>query len=209
MVFLQNNIEHKNKLAEAKLPLVRFAHDFLSLCEMDSSILPLDLYPLIIPHLDWATIINFSSVNKFTREICVKEKEKRLNSKYPFGEPNALIKVITDDINLNSIFVTLPSYSSYPCNSNLNKEDERKGKEIQIKNFHSSTYWVKNFLSEWFIYHLPKENWILTSRITKATIRLLNRANQPERLNMNLTGEFQCYIFRVSQDGAYHLEKIM
>lgn len=164
---------------------------------MEASKLSLDLYPLIIEYLDWNTLVNFSSVNKFTRNISLGEKEKRINSKYPFGEPNALIKVITDDINLTSISVL------------IGEEDYKNRREIKIYNFHSSTYWVKHFLSEWFIYHLPMEKWILTSRITKATIRFLNRANQPDRVSMNLTGEFQCYIFKVSSMGDYHLEKIM
>ena len=70
---------------------------------MDDSFISLELYHVIIEFMDWNTLQRFKLSNKFCYNLYKKELPKRLKSPYPFGEKDASIKVIVNDIYLENI----------------------------------------------------------------------------------------------------------
>lgn len=153
---------------------------------MEESALDLDIYHNLIRFMDWNTLNEFSKTNYFCYEISKKEKEKRLKCKYPLGEINGRVKMIIEDDKLISFTLVFEktefpiSKYSLPC--------------------------VRKILIQWFSYKFITQEWILTFKLTKEVIRLLNR--NPALLE-NFNHDRQIYIFKFLENGNSVLECIM
>ena len=129
---------------------------------MEDSTISLDLFPLIIEHLDYTTLENFKNVNKFCNDLYKKEVFKRKKSFYPFGEKDAIIKFVINDIYLDEIYCILP-------NQEVKSIDKL------------STLYISRLLDKWFHYSFRYEKWILTGKIIKSVIRINNKLPEIER----------------------------
>jgi hypothetical protein len=125
---------------------------------MDESSICLDLYPCILEYCDYITLDNLKRVNCFCYAIAKKEQMKRLKSPFPFGEENAKIRIITKDINLEKITCII------------------ENRIIEIPPEKYSMPYISEVLQTWFLYYFPTEKWILTGKVIKSIIRLVNKS---------------------------------
>jgi hypothetical protein len=121
---------------------------------MEGSFLPLDIYENIIQFMDWNTLKQFQKINTFTYFLSKKEIKLREKSEIPFGEINSKIYLVTNDSNLEKIFVKIDKTKYYiPPNKYFLK-------------------WVRKLLEDWFVYSFDSHTWILTFKIMNSIIRL-------------------------------------
>lgn len=132
---------------------------------MENSSIDLDIYSTILSYSSWGTLQELKKVNKFLYTFSNKEIEKKLKSKYPFGDRNAKISVITQDIFLESVFCII------------------EGKTILIPKEKYNYYWIRNIINSWFIYSFPKQEYILTSKLFKSMIRIFNKKITEKNIN--------------------------
>ena len=138
----------------------------------------LDIYPLIARKLDWISLHSFKKVNYYCYQLYEKEKVKRLNSAYPFGEKNSKIKILVDDIFLKEIWCLIE-----------NVEIQIK---LPMKKFY--TQYVYEILDEWFHYDFNSGKWFLTGKIIRSVIKL----------NKVLTnGDFDTLIFEFKENKSF------
>lgn len=133
---------------------------------MDNSLISLDLFPIIVNYLDYKTLENFKLVNKFCNELYKKEVSERKKSFYPFGESNAMIKFIINDIYLEEIYCIIPKVEI---------------KKISFQEI--SKPYISRPLDKWFHFSFKYDKWILTGKIIKSVIRLNNKLPEIERTN--------------------------
>lgn len=158
---------------------------------METSSLSLDVYEKIISYVDWLTLQEIKRVNFFCYQISKKELKARLNSKYPFGEKSAKLCVITDDINLSSIFVLI---GDRKMNVPLNKYP---------------TCWIRNVIISWFTY--SNSRYILTGKLFKSIIRIINKKLNDHSLyteDFLINENNQTLIFRYLDNGKTYLEEV-
>lgn len=124
---------------------------------MDDTTIYLDLYPCILEYCNYTTLDTFKKVNSFCYRVAKKEQKKRLKSPFPFGE-NVKIRIFTKDINLEKITCII--------------EDSI----IEIPPEKYSMPYISEILQNWFLYYFPNEKWILTGKIIKSIIRLVNKS---------------------------------
>jgi len=136
---------------------------------MEESFIPLDLYPIIIKELDWSTLQNFKLSNSFCYDLYKNEVINRINSPYPFGEEESLIKIIVDDIYLDEIYCVISDI------------------EIEITPDKISMPYVSDVLTKWFHYSFRHNKWILTGKIIKSILRLNNKLPEIDRITNILT----------------------
>ncbi len=139
---------------------------------MEDSFISLDLFPIILEYCDYNTLKNVKNVNYFCYQIAFKEEKKRLKSIYPFGEKNAKIKVVVKDIIIEKIICVV------------------NDQEIEIPESKYGMYYVSDVLRTWFLYSFSCNHWILTGKIIKSIIRIINR-NEIENLGDILIFEFR------------------
>ena len=139
---------------------------------MEDTLISLDLFPIILEYCDYNTLKSIQKVNYFCYRVAFKEEQSRLKSIYPFGEKNAKIKVIVKDIIIEKIICIL--------------ED----KEIEIPESKYAMYYVSDILRTWFLYSFNCNKWILTGKIIKSIIRLINK-NEVENMGEILIFEFK------------------
>ena len=120
-----------------------------------------DVYPVILSHLDWKTLLTTKEVDKIFYYFAKKEIQKRYKAFYPFGEPLAKVKIITNDIGLESISCIL--------SGNL---------EIDISKENYKLPWVRNLLGSWFSYSFQKEEFIITNKLFQTIIRIVNKKGE-------------------------------
>ena len=131
---------------------------------MEDSTISLDIFPLIVNYVDYSTLENFKNLNKFCNKVYKKEVLRRKKSYYPFGDRNATIKFVINDIYLEEIFC---------INQNL-KIRKISFNKISIPSISES-------LDKWFHYSFRHNKWILTGKIIKSIIRLNNKLPEIER----------------------------
>ena len=155
---------------------------------MEMSILNLDVYERIIFYTDWLTLQEMKQVNSFCYGLSNKELKLRLNSKYPFGEKDAKLCIVTDDINLSSISVLIGN------------------RKIEIPLHKYPICWIRNVIISWFTY--SNSRYILTGKLFKSIIRVINKklidSNNSDLINENI----QTLIFRYIDDGKTLLEEV-
>ena len=140
---------------------------------MEDSYISLDLYPLIVEKCDFTTLSNMKDVNVFCNEVCKKEQKKRLRSCYPFGDKNAKIKVIMNEIAIEKVLCILT-----------------EGKVVEIPPHKYSVHYVREVLTNWFLYNFNTEEWHITTKLVKSIIRHANKT-QNEDGGLHLTFEFK------------------
>jgi hypothetical protein len=150
--------------------------------------LPLDIYPIIVSHLDWFTLLEFKKINSFTYFISKKEINNRINSDIPLSDPNAKISITTYDINLESISLII----------------DNKYILIPKERYHLS--WIQNSIDQWFIFSLKNHGLILTGKLFKSIIRILNK-NRLENLEITFE-KYQELIFSYNNEESI-LEKVI
>jgi len=154
---------------------------------MNNSYLHLDVYPLILKHLNLETLCNFNKINKFCNKISKKELKKRLNSKIPFDSKNAKIELLINDIYLEKIFVLI------------------ENKKIEIPQDKYYFPFIRELLIDWFVFSFSTYKWILTFKIFKSIIRLNNK-------NINFERKFndneQILIFEFKKEKSYLINLI-
>lgn len=116
-----------------------------------------DIYPTILSHVNWSTLQNAKQVNTLFYYFVKKEILKRLKSIYPFGESSARIVIVTNDIYLESITCVLEDLEII----------------IPIEKYKVS--WVRDIIRSWFIYSFRKQEFIITNKLFKSIIRIINK----------------------------------
>ena len=134
---------------------------------MDESFLSEDVYFIIAKHCDYSTLLDMEKVNNLLSHISFRERKKRLKSIYPFGEEKARIKIVLkDSIVVEKVICILPSNSNPNANSNH---------EIFIPPEKYAMYYVAEVLRTWFFYNFSCKDWILTAKIFKSILRIMNK----------------------------------
>lgn len=155
---------------------------------MENTNISLDLYPLVISRANWATLQQLKKVNRFIYQLTIKEIGKRLKSNYPFGEQDAKVLIIIRDIELESITCFLDK------------------QEILIPRERYPAPWIRNMIISWFAYSYRKQNYILTSKLFKAMIRIINKRIAENRI-FSIDEDQMKMTFRF-KDGISILEEI-
>ena len=124
-----------------------------------------DVYPIILSYVNWSTLQNVKQVNGLFYHFSKIEIRKRLKSIYPFGERSARIVIVTNDIDLESITCLL--------------EDQK----INIPKEKYKVSWIRNVITSWFIYSFRKEEFIITNKLFKSIIRIINKRLSEEDRN--------------------------
>ena len=128
---------------------------------MDESFLNEDVYFIMAQYCDYMTLVNMGQANSFLNILSIRERKKRLKSAYPFGQEKAKIKVILrDGIVVEKIICILPSNPNH---------------EIYIPPEKYAMYYVADVLRTWFFYNFSCKDWILTAKIFKSILRLMNK----------------------------------
>lgn len=133
---------------------------------MDESLLHVDIYFIIAKYCDYRTLVETNKVNKFFSYISFRERKKRLKSIFPFDDENCRIKIVLKkDVIVDEIFCILSG-----------------GYEISIpvEKYHTICY-VNEVLKTWFFYNFSCKDWILTAKIFKSILRIMNK---PDPKNM-------------------------
>jgi len=151
---------------------------------MQNSLVCLDLYSMIIEHTDYQTLENFKTVNKFCNKLYKKEVNKRKKSFYPFGEKDAMIKFVINDVYLEEIYCIITN--------------EIDSKVMKIEFNEKSIPGISRALDKWFHYSFRFNKWILTGKIIKSVIRLNNKTPEIERI-----GEIISLIFKYKNKDSY------
>ena len=151
---------------------------------METSLLNLDIYPIIFSYCDWFTLIKLKYVNSFLYNESKRELKKRIaSSKYPLGEPEARISVITEDINLESITVLL------------------NGERMIVPKEQYKIPLIQVVIRQWFFYSLKNHSLILSGKLFKSIIRIMNRRIH-ENNHIPIDENRQELVFRFSDKGA-------
>ena len=126
---------------------------------MDESFLNEDMYFIIAKYCDYKTLLDMGQVNNFLNSTTLRERKKRLKSKYPFGEEKAKIKIVLkDSIVVEKIICILPP-----------------NHEVYIPPERYAMYYVSDVLRTWFFYNFSSEDWFLTGKIFKSILRIMNK----------------------------------
>ena len=144
---------------------------------MESCNLDLDVFQNILFFADWITLNEIKKTTLFLNILAKKEIKKRLKSKYPFGEPNARVSIVTNDIDLESIVCVLNNRRI-----KIPKEKYRKS-------------WVRNIIVNWFIYSFTRQEFILTNKLFKSIIRIMNKKTNENERNL-IDEKRQTLVFR-------------
>ena len=159
---------------------------------MKGGFLNRDVFTIIVLHMDWFTLQNFKLVNSFCYKLTEEELKKKIKSQYPFGNKNAKISIIANDMNLDSISVIMDK------------------KEIFIPPDKYALPPIRNFIHVWFVYNFANEKFVLTSNLFKSIIRVINRRLMQNNLNVGEIDENrQVLIFKYIEDGKTILEEVM
>jgi hypothetical protein len=132
---------------------------------MEESFLNEDVCFIIAKYCDYRTLMEMEKTNNFLNYVAYRERKKRLKSIYPFGEKKAKIKIILKkDVIIDEIFCILP-----------NKYEIL----IPLEKYHITCY-VNDVLKTWFFYNFSCKDWILTAKIFKSILRIINKPSPKE-----------------------------
>ena len=126
---------------------------------MKKSIICKDLYPIIMSFADWETLQKMKMCNKYIYSIAKKEISRRIETKYdyPLNERNTKLSIYVNDTNISSISLIV------------------NGKSIYIPKDKYRLSFIFDTLNEWFIFSLEQSRLIMTTKLFKAIIRVVNK----------------------------------
>ncbi len=126
---------------------------------MENTHFPLDMYPIIATYLDWKTLKEGALTCWDLYYICNSEINKRIESEYPLGEKDALVKISLTSDKIKSINIAIFEGA------------------VELPKDRYDMNWCQAILLNWF--SRVENNWIQRYKLLKSIVQIINKENYP------------------------------
>ncbi len=124
---------------------------------MEKAYLPLDIYSIIATYLDWKTLKEGALTCWDICYIFTREMKKRIESEYPLGEKDALVKINLTSDKIKSINIAISEGA------------------VELPKDRYDLNWCQAILLKWFSH--VENDWIQRYKLLKSIIQIINKEN--------------------------------
>ena len=149
----------------------------------------LDIYSIIATYLDWKTLKEGTLVCWDLYYIFTREMNKRIESEYPLGEKDAMIKIDLVSDKIKSIKIAISEGA------------------VELPKNRYDLNWCQAILLNWFSH--VENNWTQRYKLFKSIIRIINKENYPHD-NESLTKKMELnFLVELQSDNEGYLTKLV